>query len=157
MRFYWSLIAGGKALFLSSSPAVATLSLPHSPPPPSPPSLADHDLCPPAACICPVQQGQHCFSRSQCLSTRSIIFDNMGGTHGAPAGQGFDLWPQHPSTLLISWQWGLESRLALHDATKKRVAFSLSAPCRLLPFQRHVEVHIVSNWKKMGHVNNDPR
>ncbi len=44
MLLYCHLIAGGKALFLLSSPVVAALSLPCSPPPPLPPLLADHDL-----------------------------------------------------------------------------------------------------------------
>jgi hypothetical protein len=116
MLSYHHLIAGGKALLLLSSPVVAvspSLVLP------LPPCLrhlpimtsADDVWCPqpsilhattspcllcwtwPALQPWPLSQHKDCF-QLYCF-----------GTCGAPAGQGFDLWPQHPSTLLLSWQW----------------------------------------------------
>ncbi len=44
MLFHCPLIAGGKALLLSSSPVVAILSIPCPPPPLLPLLLANHDL-----------------------------------------------------------------------------------------------------------------
>jgi hypothetical protein len=44
LLFYRHLIAGGKAPLLLSSPVVTILSLPHPPPLPSSPLLANHEL-----------------------------------------------------------------------------------------------------------------
>jgi hypothetical protein len=76
--FYCHLIAGGKALLLSSFTVVAVLFLPCSPPPPSPPLLTDHDLG--RQCVAPAAIDLACkdlttfvvFNRAELLQPRPL-------------------------------------------------------------------------------------
>ncbi len=51
-------------------------------------------------------------------SGKGVSLGLFFGTRGAPAGQGFDPRPRHPSTLLLSWQRG--SRVLCQDLSHRQ-------------------------------------
>ncbi len=117
MISYRHLIAGGKALLLSSSPVVAVLSLPCPPPPPSPPLLANHDLgqqCEAPAAINLARNNLTAFvvfnrasiAAAATVSAQGVFLTILGGLVAHLLGNNL-IYGLNIQTLLLSWQRGL--------------------------------------------------
>jgi hypothetical protein len=89
---------------------------------------------------------------------KEYLWESFSGTRGAPAGQGFDPRPQHPSTLLLSLQQGLRALcqdLPHRLGRRWRPSWHGHQPCTPSSFSKTLLNFFVER-EKIGCANDEP-